>query len=68
MITVCFEAVSLILTPFAWLKVVVQKCKLGKRTGKGTYYASAIIYFVIGLPLLAFTSLVDCYWFFKHLY
>lgn len=67
-VTIFFEAISLLLTPLAWVKVIVHKCKLGRRTGKGSYYASAIIYFVIGLPLLAFTSLVDCYWFFKHLY
>lgn len=68
MITFYFEACSLILTPFAWLKVMVQKCKLAKRIGKGSHYTNAMIYFIVGVPVLVLTSFVDCYWFFKHLY
>ena len=62
--TLFFFISCLVLTPFAWIKVVVHKCLLSKRTGQGQFVLEAILYFFFGLPLLIVTALVDCKWFF----
>ena len=66
--TVVFFVMCLLLTPFAWLKVVFHKGLLMRRTGQCQYLCEAILYFIFGLPLLIVTALVDCKWFFQHLF
>ena len=63
-----FFASSLVMTPIAWVKVIIHKCMIAKRTKKRNYYGHGALYGLLGLPLLVCTAFVDFYWFFKHLY
>ena len=58
----------LILTPFAWLKIVIHKILLAKRSGIKSFYLQSMGYLVFGLPILILTAFVDCYWFIIHLF
>ena len=66
--TLIFSVCALVLTPFAWIKVIMHKCLLAKRIKNPKMYGVAILYFLLGLPILFLTALVDSYWFFIQLY
>jgi len=66
--TLVFSVCALLLIPFAWMKVILHKCLLGRRYKKPQMYGMAIFYFLLGLPILFITAIVDSCWFFLHLY
>ena len=66
--TLFFWATCILMSPIAWVKVILLKCFLGKRLNQTQYYKEAVVYFFIGLPVLILTAFVDCYWFFVHLF
>ena len=68
-VTAFFLASSLVMVPFAYLKVVLHKVLLANKQGRhASFYGQALFYTVLGLPILLITSLVDSVWFFRHLY
>lgn len=66
--TMVFMACCLVMTPIAWIKIVIHKFSLGGQPGQRLYILSGIFYALFGLPILVVTALVDSVWFFKHLY
>ena len=53
--------------PLAYVKCLMHKYKLYKRTDKMPYYRSSLIAFVFtGIPLLIIAQFTDLYWFFRH--
>ena len=58
----------LVMTPIAWIKIVILKFKMTGHSGQKTYILAGLFYFIFGLPILALTAIVDSFWFFIHLY
>ena len=67
-ITSVFLASCLVMTPFAYFKVVFHKLVLGFRQKSCEMHCRALFDLLFGLPMLIVTALVDSVWFFKHLY
>ena len=64
--TIVFLCMNLIITPFAWIKVVIHKILLARRLGKKYFYCESALYFFLGLPILIISAIIDCKWFFQH--
>ena len=67
-ITAFFLASSLVMTPFAYFKVVIHKFALGFRQRSPAMHAKAFLYLIFGVPLLVVTAITDSVWFLRHLY
>ena len=66
--TLVFLAGALIMTPFAWFKILKRSfasaCSCEGKNG----FCRAIFYLLFGLPWLVFVALLDSYWFLVHQY
>ena len=74
-LTALFLCYQVIILPFAYLKIVFHKWALMVRAPKGQGSQSyldragqAILFIIIGMPILILNIIVDLYWFIRHLY
>ena len=61
-----FMAVNLALMPIAFLKTAVHKLVLLKKYRSKDHLKSAVLFIVLGAPMLLGSQFTDVYYFFKH--
>ena len=60
-----FFASSLLMVPFAYVKMLTLKYRLYKKSSEEVY-RKFVMYLLIGIPILLISCFTDLYWFVKH--